>query len=267
VSAIRAALKVARTTFTALDVIGRARLQRFGGAERAARLHWACAEIAAIHGLRLAVTGRWPRGPAVIVSNHVSYLDAIAIAACVPCAPIAKGEVEAWPILGPASGALGAMFVARDSGMDRARVLRRALRALRGGVRVLNFPEGTTTDGSELLPFHRGIFGIARIAGVPVVPVAVRCARELAWHGNAPFVPHYLRTTARTSLDVELDVGAPIASERFASADELAAHAHHRIAHALRGQVESHHDPVIRVRVSASRSDAVLPVADRRVAR
>jgi 1-acyl-sn-glycerol-3-phosphate acyltransferase len=225
---------MARGAVAALDAIGRARLARDRGiAARAQRLHAACAEIAQVHGLELDIRGEWPIGPAVIVPNHVGYLDAIAIAAALPCAPIAKAEVATWPVIGTAACRLGAIFVVRDSAWSRVRALRSALAALHAGVPVLNFPEGTTTDGTRLHVFQRGIFGVARLAGVPVVPVAVRCARELAWHGNAPFVPHYLRFTRMPSPQLRLDVLAPIDSTAFASADELAELAYYRLAREL----------------------------------
>ena len=255
---LRAVVRIGRFGVTALDAIGRARLARDGIAGRAARLHAACGDIARIHSFQIGVRGTWPAGPVIIVANHVSYLDPIAIAAAVPCAPIAKSEVASWPIIGTAASQLGVIFVARASVWSRARALRSAHAALRAGVSVVNFPEGTTTDGTRLLPFQRGIFGLARLAGAFVLPVAVRCARELAWHGNAPFVPHYLSTARLAAPEIRLDLGQVIDPAQFASAEELAAVAHHRIAYLLRDQLESH-ATVIRLRVPAPRTDAVLP--------
>jgi len=257
-------VRIARFTRIALEAVGTSRLARDRSpAARARRLHEACTQIATVHGVRLSVRGALPGGPAVLVANHVSYLDPIAIAAVTGCAPIAKSEVSGWPVIGGAARGLGAIFVERGSSAGRVRALRRALAVLATGVPVLNFPEGTTTDGTQLLPFHRGIFGVARLAGVPIVPIAVRCSRELAWHGNAPFVPHYVRTSM-TEPVIELDIGKPIAATT--SADELAVVAHHRIAHLLRDQLEPH-ATVIRLRVPAPRPDAVLPAADRHHAR
>ena len=263
---VRSALRIARFAVATLDAIGRARLARGDAADRASRLHAACTEIARIHELRLGVRGTFPSHPCVIVTNHVGYLDAIAVAAVLPCAPIAKSEVTRWPMIGTAADQLGVIFVERDDPWSRVRALRRAMAALRAGVSVLNFPEGTTTDGTRLLPFQRGIFGLARLAGVPVLPVAVRCAPELAWYGGASFVPHYLRTTRLPAPELRLDVGQPIDPARHASADEVAALAHHRIAYMLRDHLESHAS-VIRLRVPPPRPDAVLPPARRRVAR
>jgi lyso-ornithine lipid O-acyltransferase len=261
---IRSASRIARFSVAALDAIGRAKFSRDGIAGRAARLQAVCSEIARIHGLQLGVRGAFPERPVVIVTNHVSYLDAIAVAAVLPCAPIAKSEVAAWPMIGTAAAQLGVLFVERDAPWSRVRVLRQAAAVLAAGVSVLNFPEGTTTDGNQLLPFQRGIFGLARLAGVPIVPVAIRCAPELAWFGGASFVPHYVRTTQIEAPELRLEIGMPIDPARH-TADEAAALAHHRIAYMLRDQLESH--AVIRLRVPAPRPDAVLPPTRRRVAR
>jgi 1-acyl-sn-glycerol-3-phosphate acyltransferase len=230
---IGAGSRVARSAICTLDAIGRARLSRDGIAGRAARLSATCAELVHVHDIQLAIRGEWPAGPCVIVANHVGYLDPIAIAAALPCCPIAKAEVAAWPIVGTATNRLGAIFVDRSSLWSRTRALRRAHAVLRAGVPVLNFPEGTTTDGTRLLPFARGIFGLARLAHVPVVPVAVRCAPELAWHSNASFVPHYWKLARTRAPEIQLEIGAPIDSARSGSADELAAIAYHRLARAL----------------------------------
>jgi 1-acyl-sn-glycerol-3-phosphate acyltransferase len=265
-NAVRTAVRLGRLAITALDTIVRARATPDGIRGRAARFNTTCAEIARIHGLQLRIRGTWPAGPVVIVANHVSYLDPIGIAAMVPCAPIAKSEVASWPVIGTAASGLGVIFVVRNSVSSRARALRHAHAALRAGVSVVNFPEGTTTDGTRLLPFKRGIFGLARLAGVPVLPVAIRCAPELAWHGNAPFVPHYVATAGLAAPEMRFDLGQLIDPAKFASDDEVAAVAHHRIAYLLRDQLESH-AAIIRLRVPSPWTDAVLPAADRRIAR
>jgi lyso-ornithine lipid O-acyltransferase len=238
-----------------------------GPDRRAARLCAVVAEVAAVHDLRITATGAWPSGPAVVVANHVSYLDPLVIASHVPCAPIGKGEVARWPVIGAAARALGVVFVDRGSAASGARALRRGLAALRAGVAVLNFPEGTTTDGTRVLPFRRGSFGLARIAGVPVVPIALRYdPPELAWFGGASFLPHYLRTASRAALRVDVAIGDAIAPRDHASARALADLTHHRIARMLRDLEETDHGPVPRVRVPAPRPDAVLPTAGRAAA-
>jgi 1-acyl-sn-glycerol-3-phosphate acyltransferase len=263
----RVARRTGRGLAATLVAIGRARLARGEDPRaRAERLRGALAEVGGVHDLAIAVRGAWPDRPAVLVANHVSYLDPLAIASQLPCAPIAKGEVAGWPIIGAAARALGVSFVDRSSAHSGARALRRSLAALRAGACVLNFPEGTTTDGTRVLPFRRGVFGLARIAGVPIVPVALRYASaDLAWYGGATFLPHYLRTAARRAPAVEIAIGAPMAADH--PAGELAELARQRIAQLLR-DLEEHSDAtVVRLRVPAPRPDPVLPPPGRAAAR
>jgi len=259
--AYRASRRVPRALGVAIDTIVRGRLgDRRDPVACADRLRDGFARILAIHSLTVTVRGTWPQRPVIYVANHVSYLDPGAIAACVRCAPIAKGEVASWPLIGTASPGLGVIFVDRSSPHSGARALLRARKVLAAGVSVLNFPEGTTTDGNTLLPFKRGIFGLARITGAPVVPIALRYASDdLAWTGGSHFVPHYLGVTAsRRTSAVHVDLGPAISPARFASAEDLASFAHDRIARMLRDLPEIH-DPVLRLRVSPPRPDPVLP--------
>ncbi|WP_437676490.1 lysophospholipid acyltransferase family protein [Sorangium sp. So ce131] len=178
---------------------------------RAHLLHRVTQDLCAMHALRVRVTGSPPEPPFVLVANHVSYLDPIVLASLTPCTAIAKQEVGGWPLIGDRARELGVMLVDRARPASGARVLRGALRALRHGVPVLNFPEGSTTRGEEVLPFRKGIFGLARIAGVPIVPAAVTYdAPELCWAGDETFVPHYLRFARRREATAFVTFGPPL---------------------------------------------------------
>jgi 1-acyl-sn-glycerol-3-phosphate acyltransferase len=102
---------------------------------------------------------------------------------------------------------------------------------------VLNFPEGTTTDGRALLPFRRGVFGAARLAKVPIVPVAIDYeSPSLAWVGDEDFLPHYLRTAARPRTAVRVAFGSPMQAGRAARDDRaVAAAARASIERLLKG--------------------------------
>ncbi len=185
---------------------------------RAAVLRGCCSTMVLAHGIRPRVLGRPPAGPTVIVANHLGYLDPLILAALVPCAPIAKREASRWPLIGPALSQMGLVFVDRGDARSGARALRGARRALEAGVSVLVFPEGTTTHGDEVLPFRRGIFGVARHLGVPVVPTALSFAdRSCCWVGDAPFAPHYARLAARRTLSLVIRFGEPQAVQGHAS--------------------------------------------------
>jgi lyso-ornithine lipid O-acyltransferase len=179
--------------------------------------------VASVHRVQLLVGGRLPRGPALLASNHVSYLDPVAVCCVVPCVPISKAEVSGWPLVGGVVRRLGVIFHERARTEDALRVLREARGAFSDGLSVLNFPEGTTTRGDRVLPFRPGLFGVARAAGVPVIPVAIAYEPErLAWVGDDTFVPHYLRMAGERRIVIRMRLGEAMDASAFPSATALA---------------------------------------------
>src|SRR5688500_14042719 len=105
--AARVAGRAARSLWSTLAAIGDARLRREDDLRaRAGRFRAAAAELCAIHGFEVVLRGSFPTGGAIVVANHVSYLDPIVIASRVACAPISKGEVAGWPVIGAAGKSL-----------------------------------------------------------------------------------------------------------------------------------------------------------------
>jgi lyso-ornithine lipid O-acyltransferase len=191
---------------------------------RAAALQDASRQALAYAGLTVQVLGTVPPGPAVLVSNHVSWFDPLVLAMSVPLTTVAKDDVAAWPVLGERARSLGIVFVDRLAAHSGVRTLLQARRALAAGVSVLNFPEGTTTHGDMVLPFRRGVFGLARLAQVPVVPVRLEVDRSLTWAGPDPLLPHLWRlcSTARPSVRVRFLEPLPSSSEPDAVRAETA---------------------------------------------
>jgi len=228
----------ARATFTAIlaeavrtaAARGLTEEERFG--HRALASYRLAGRLAELNGLHISLSGELPARPSVLVANHLGYWDPVLLGSLLPLAGIAKAELASWPVIGWCGHALGTLYVRRGNPHHSARVLRQALRRLVAGVHVLNFPEGTTTDGSQLLPFRRGIFGIAARAGVPVVPVALRLSpRDAAWTGGEAFLPHYRRHWGRGGrVEASIRFGGPLHPADFATAEECAAEARARVA-------------------------------------
>jgi lyso-ornithine lipid O-acyltransferase len=187
-----------------------------------------------VHGIEVEERGSRPAGPALIVSNHVSYLDPLVVMAASPSLPIAKDEVRGWPVIGPLCARAGVQFVARSRATSGAAVLRTMAKTLLEGASILNFPEGTTTCGREVLPLKTACFGAARIARAPVVPVAIAWESEsLSWTGDASFVPHYLQMAARERTRVRLRWGGPLQPSGEATDREIASRAHEFLSRAV----------------------------------
>jgi len=234
-SAIRGARHISRGLFNALAELGAIRLAppRDSGAA-AHRLAGALGTIARAHDIAVEVHGEVPRSCALIVANHVSYLDPVAILPICPAIPVAKAEVMSWPIIGPIGAALGTIFVHRKNAYARVHALRRLHDVLASGTSVLNFPEGTTTNGDKVRPLLRGSFGIAQRLGVPVVPMAIRYRDPaMAWCNGATFLPHYLQVAGRDRIEVTLAFGAPMHPRTGEAPEAMAARVRGVIARLL----------------------------------
>ncbi len=131
--------------------------------------------------IRLHVHGELPRAhaqPVMLVANHVSWLDIYAINAAIPVRFVAKSEVRAWPVIGWLSMKTGTLFIERARRRDTARINHEIAAAMQGGDVVAVFPEGTTTDGSQVLRFHSSLLQPALLAEAHVHPVALRFERS-----------------------------------------------------------------------------------------
>jgi len=229
---LRTSTRIAAASACVLGVAGRVRIERTTGRDgqlqempqsRAVSMQLLCARMCRTLGLELRVRGTVPASPAILISNHLSYLDPLVIGSLAPVVPIAKREVESWPFVGALGRSLGVLFVRRDDPHSGARALKTAGRLLRDGVSILNFPEGTTSIGDTVLPFRRGIFGLALRTGVPLVPISLRFSpRELAWTGDDYFLPHYLKPTSRATNRVEVVFGDPVPACSSLAAEQLA---------------------------------------------
>jgi 1-acyl-sn-glycerol-3-phosphate acyltransferase len=259
---LHAGKHLGRGLFNALAELGAARMSPPHDPRVAAqRLAAALGAIGGAHDLEVRVRGEVPRGRVLIVANHVSYLDPIAILPLCPAIPVAKGDVARWPIVGAIASGHGVVFVSRGDPAERVTALRRIHDVLALGASVLNFPEGTTTRGTRVMPFWRGTFGIAQRLEVPVIPVALRYRDpELAWCDQATFLPHYWRTVRRERVEVALTFGAPMHARTGEPPEAMAARARGVICHMLETMKEIDAGPS--ARVPSPWPDPVLPVAD-----
>jgi 1-acyl-sn-glycerol-3-phosphate acyltransferase len=125
-------------------------------------------------GVKLVVHGQARPGAKLVVSNHVSWLDIVAINSVVPSRFVSKAEVAHWPVVGFMVTAAGTLYLQRERRRDAMRVLGLMSQALRDGYTVGVFPEGTTGDGHALLHFHANMLQAAIDAQEPVQPLAIR---------------------------------------------------------------------------------------------
>ena len=135
---------------------------------------WAL-DMLTVLGIVLRVEGLPPaQGPMLLVANHISWLDILVIHASRHCRFVSKSEVRHWPLIGTLASGAGTLFIERESRRDAMRVVHHMTDSLRAGDILAVFPEGTTSDGLQLLTFHGNLIQAAISAHVEVQPVALR---------------------------------------------------------------------------------------------
>lgn len=131
-------------------------------------------QILNLMGIRLTVTGQGRPGAKLVIANHISWLDIIAINSVVPSRFVSKIEVASWPLIGHIVTGAGTLFIVRERRRDAMRVLGLMSKAMREGRTVAVFPEGTTSEGHGVLHFHGNLLQAAIDAEVPIQPVVLR---------------------------------------------------------------------------------------------
>jgi 1-acyl-sn-glycerol-3-phosphate acyltransferase len=147
---------------------------RLQQAERDARVTLWAREMLRVLGIELQLRGTPPaRGPVLLVANHISWLDILVMHAARHCRFVSKAQVKHWPLIGTLATGAGTLYIERESRRDAMRVVHHMADSLRAGDVLAVFPEGTTSDGRKLLPFHGNLIQAAISADVPVQPVAL----------------------------------------------------------------------------------------------
>jgi lyso-ornithine lipid O-acyltransferase len=193
----------------------------------------------------------------LLVSNHVSWLDIIALGSVAPVSFIAKHEVGLWPVFGMLSRMQRTVFVDRARRSETGAVNKSVAARLELGDTMVLFAEGTTGDGTRLLPFRSALLGAARDAGgietvVDLQPVAIAYtkrgglplassvrASDIAWIGDIDLAPHFAAVLKGNPIDVEICFGEVIpfgpGTDRKSATREIEASVRAMMLRALRG--------------------------------
>jgi 1-acyl-sn-glycerol-3-phosphate acyltransferase len=140
---------------------------------------WSARMLGAL-GIALEVKGAAHAGPVLFTANHISWLDILAINAVHPARFVSKADVRHWPVLGWMVACGGTLFIERERKRDALRVVHQVAEALKAGETLAVFPEGTTSDGRGLLPFHANLLQAAISTETPVQAIALRYADAAA---------------------------------------------------------------------------------------
>jgi len=202
---------------------------------------WSLRVLAILH-VRLSVKGEAPNASAagvMFVANHISWLDIYLLDAVCPVRFVSKAEVRAWPVIGWLAEKIGTLFIERARRHDTARAGREVVDALRQGDCVAVFPEGTTSNGTFLRPFHASLLQSAITSEARLWPVAIRYVHRdgtanlaPAYVDNMSFADSLFRILNEPDLEAEITYLEPL-PVHGRSRRELAVLAEKAIANAL----------------------------------
>ena len=202
-----------------------------------------------ILGIRLRVIGApSSASPVLFVANHTSYLDIPVLGAILPAAFVAKSEVAGWPLFGFLSKVQNTIFIERRA--TRAADQRTRLQDhLAKRQNLILFPEGTSSDGLNALPFKSSLFSIveesAHDIAITIQPVSITCTkldgfpllREqrplYAWYGDMTLTPHLWNVFKHGHFTVDVIFHPPMAAAEYPNRKALAATCQNLIARGI----------------------------------
>jgi 1-acyl-sn-glycerol-3-phosphate acyltransferase len=196
--------------------------------------------LVGICGVKVEHAGKQPALPhAMVVANHVSWLDIFVINALYPCRFVAKAEIRGWPMMGWLALKAGTVFISRGDRRDLRHIFKSLVDRLHAGERISFFPEGTTSSQGQLLPFHPNLFEAAIDAHVPVQPFALSYLNQAGEYdpvvdftGDTSFVTSMFAILSGPALTARVQCLAPIDTEGR-HRRELAQASHAAVAGAL----------------------------------
>jgi 1-acyl-sn-glycerol-3-phosphate acyltransferase len=217
------------------------RFPRLQPEQRAAQVQLWSQRMLSAFGVRVLAQGEVVGGPVLRVSNHLSWLDILVMNAVAPSRFVSKAEVRQWPLIGTLTVGAGTLLIEREKRRDAMRVVHHMAESLQAGDAVAVFPEGTTSNGEALLPFHANLLQAAVVTDVLVQPWALRYrqARTGQPHnaplfvGDTTLAASLLSTLLASDLVAEVRLGEPQhcdGRDRRSWAEDL-----HRAVNGLRG--------------------------------
>lgn len=225
---LASALLVAGCTSVLVGVVCFPAVLLLGQAPRDRLIRWWAYGVVRAFGVRVRVIGRpqpsagEARAGALVVANHISWLDIPLVAAVLPGRMLAKSEIRRWPVLGTLAALGGTLFVDRDRLRALPTTVRDIAGALRGGSRVVVFPEGSTWCGRGTGGrFRHAAFQAAFDAHVDVRPVRITyrtawpdepAAGAAAFVGDDPLTASLWRVVTAAGLTAEIQVLPPISA-------------------------------------------------------
>ncbi|HEX7652541.1 MAG TPA: lysophospholipid acyltransferase family protein [Verrucomicrobiae bacterium] len=198
---------------------------------RAAWLQQASRRHLRIFNYRAEISGELPR-QGLLVSNHLSYLDILALSAATPAVFVSKADVRRWPLFGWLAALAGTVFIERERRTHVGAVNQEIAAALADGALVVVFPEGTSSNGEQVLPFRSSLLEPGLRAGGAISVACLHyeltdgdARQEVCYWGDHTFFPHLLHLLGKSSIRAVIKFRQlpPLQTDRKAAATSLRA--------------------------------------------
>lgn len=204
--------------------------------------------IRGILGIKIIVQGTISKEkPTLFLSNHLSYLDIIALGSILRARFISKAEVADWPLFGFLAKLQNTVFIQRTGkmAMQQSAEIEKLFAQKKS---LVLFPEGTSTDGTTPpKPFKSSLLqSVQGESAVTIQPVSVACiasngrASLYPWYGDMTLIPHLWRIFSASGLTITLTFHPPFPAKDFSDRKALAAHAHGIVASGPVGAIHTH---------------------------
>ncbi|MCC7013239.1 MAG: 1-acyl-sn-glycerol-3-phosphate acyltransferase [Planctomycetes bacterium] len=209
---------------------------------RAVMRRW-CAALCRAFAIRVTVVGEPPSAGALVVSNHLSYLDIPVLGSCLSTAFVSKAEIARWPVIGALARQFDTVFLVRERKRELPAVNDAIAGAIERGLGVVLFPEGTSTRGAEVLAFRPSLLAPAAERGLAVRVASISyntaagdppASLKVCWWGDMEFVPHVREMVLLDGIEARVE----FAPEPVCDTDRK------RLAEKLQALVKSRFRPV-----------------------
>lgn len=213
-----------------------------------------------ILNLQINIDGQVTEESALIISNHISWLDIVAIGQHLPGYFVAKNDILRWPVIGYLSRQAGTVFIRRGDKQAIHETTERMSWLLKQNSKVFAFPEGTTSQGKDVLPFHSSLLQPALLTRAAIQPLALQYEGEAKtfapFVGDDAFIPHLFKLLALRKIEISMTI-LPVLEAADKSRPQLSKEAHECISNAIKTGSPAICRPSISTPISRKQSSAL----------
>ena len=202
-----------------------------------------------IFGIKVNIKGRQSKKNVLFVSNHISYLDIFVLCSSVDALFIAKSEIDSWPFINKMCALGRTIFVNRNDIIKVKGQMSRITSTLKTGYSVILFPEGTSSDGSKVLPFKTSLLGVIEdqdkdkyseefylqpisisYGKLDGIPIEIKFRPFFAWFGNMDLISHVWKFLGLGFSEVNVNFHEPKKFSHFKDRKHAAKYCHDKIS-------------------------------------